>query len=83
MMKKHEFLEKNSIVLLIAIILTVLVGGIVEIIPLFRQETVIEPVEGAAEWLRNLIDAGEIADGTIDTRSIKDVTPDDVAGYTF
>ena len=50
MMKKHEFLEKNSIVLLIAIILTVLVGGIVEIIPLFRQETVIEPVEGVRPY---------------------------------
>jgi cytochrome c oxidase cbb3-type subunit 2 len=44
--KKHEKLEKNSILLLIFIILTVLVGGIVEIIPLFRMETVIEPVEG-------------------------------------
>ena len=46
MMKKHEFLEKNSIALLIGIIVVVLIGGIVEIIPLFRQETVIEPVRG-------------------------------------
>lgn len=45
-LKKHEFLEKNSIVLLIMIIIVVLVGGIIEIIPLFRQETVIERVEG-------------------------------------
>lgn len=45
-LKHHEFLEKNSIVLLIAIILVVLIGGIIEIIPLFRQETVIERVEG-------------------------------------
>ncbi|MCB9964873.1 MAG: cytochrome-c oxidase, cbb3-type subunit II [Rhodospirillales bacterium] len=45
-LKKHEFLEKHSIVLLIAIIVTVLIGGIIEIIPLFRQETVIESVEG-------------------------------------
>lgn len=44
--KHHEKLEKNSIFLLALIILTVLVGGIVEIIPLFRMETVIEPVEG-------------------------------------
>ncbi len=50
MMKKHEFLEKNSIVLLIAVIVTVLIGGIVEIIPLFRQETVIEPVEGVRPY---------------------------------
>lgn len=45
-LKSHEFLEKNSIVLLIMIIVVVLVGGIIEIIPLFRQETVIERVEG-------------------------------------
>lgn len=45
-LNKHAFLEKNSIILLLTIIVTVLVGGIVEIIPLFRQETVIEPVEG-------------------------------------
>ena len=44
--KNHAFLEKNSIILLIAIIVVVLIGGIVEIIPLFRKEVVIEPVEG-------------------------------------
>ncbi len=48
--KHHEFLEKNSIILLIGIILTVLVGGIVEIIPLFRKETVIEPVKGVRPY---------------------------------
>lgn len=48
--KNHEFLEKNSVILLVAIIITVLVGGIVEIIPLFRQETVIEPVEGVRPY---------------------------------
>lgn len=40
----------------------------------------IEPF--AAEWLRNLISAGHIAPGEVDTRSIKDVTPDDVRGFT-
>lgn len=49
-LKNHEFLEKNSVVLLIAIIVTVLIGGIIEIIPLFRQETVIEPVEGVRPY---------------------------------
>ncbi len=49
-LKKHEFLEKNSVVLLIAIIMTVLIGGIIEIIPLFRAETVIEPVEGVRPY---------------------------------
>lgn len=42
----HEKLERNSLQLLVFILVAVLVGGIVEIIPLFRAETVIEPVEG-------------------------------------
>ena len=36
----------------------------------------------AAQWLRNLIDAGHIAPGDVDERSIVDVTAADVAGYT-
>lgn len=40
----------------------------------------IEPT--AAATLRELIKAGEIADGEVDTRSIEDVTPNDVKGYT-
>tara|TARA_Y100001937_G_scaffold50513_1_gene70353 strand:+ start:62302 stop:63129 length:828 start_codon:yes stop_codon:yes gene_type:complete len=35
----------------------------------------------AAQWLRNLIDEGLIADGDVDTRSIADVRADDLAGY--
>jgi DNA (cytosine-5)-methyltransferase 1 len=34
----------------------------------------------AAKWLRNLIDAGHIAPGVVDERSIEDLTPADVAG---
>jgi len=33
-----------------------------------------------AAWLRNLIDAGHIAPGTVDERSIRDLSPADVAG---
>lgn len=36
----------------------------------------------AAAWLRNLITAGHIADGVVDTRSIEDVSPGDLAGFT-
>ena len=36
----------------------------------------------AAQWLRNLIDAGHIAPGIVDERSIKDVKPADLEGYT-
>lgn len=36
----------------------------------------------AAQWLRNLIAAGHIAPGDVDERSIEDVKPDDLRGYT-
>ena len=36
----------------------------------------------AAQWLRNLIAAGHIAPGDVDERSIEDVNPDDLRGYT-
>lgn len=35
-----------------------------------------------AQWLQNLMDAGVLPAGHIDTRSIEDVTPNDLAGYT-
>jgi DNA (cytosine-5)-methyltransferase 1 len=35
----------------------------------------------AAQWLRNLIGAGEIAPGDVDERSIEDVRAADLAGY--
>ena len=36
----------------------------------------------AAEWLRNLIAEGLIADGDVDNRPIQEVTPNDLQGYT-
>ena len=36
----------------------------------------------AAQWLRNLIAAGLIPDGDVDERSIEDVTPNELRGYT-
>ena len=36
----------------------------------------------AAQWLRNLIAAGHIADGVVDTRSIEDVHPADLQDFT-
>ena len=35
----------------------------------------------AAQWLRELINAGAIASGEVDERSIEDVTADDLAGF--
>ncbi|EKM8117660.1 DNA cytosine methyltransferase [Enterobacter hormaechei] len=36
----------------------------------------------AARWLRNLIAVGHIAPGEVDERSIEDVIPDDLRGFT-
>jgi DNA (cytosine-5)-methyltransferase 1 len=35
----------------------------------------------AAAWLRELMKAGQIPDGEVDTRSIADVQPDDIRGF--
>ncbi len=43
---RHEFFEKNAIYLLIGSLLTIAIGGIVEIVPLFTIETTVEHVEG-------------------------------------
>src|SRR5438128_2909383 len=43
---KHEVFEKNSLVLLIGILLVVSIGGIVQIAPRFWVESTIEKVEG-------------------------------------
>lgn len=36
----------------------------------------------AAQWLRNLIEAGHIAPGVVDERSIVELDPDELRGYT-
>ena len=36
----------------------------------------------AAKWLRNLISAGELPEGIVDERSIEDIQPEELAGYT-
>jgi len=43
---RHQVLEKNSILLIIAILLVIAIGGIVEIAPLFYLKSTIEKVEG-------------------------------------
>jgi len=42
----HETLEKNSALLIVLIILVVAVGGLVEIVPLYFQKSMTEPVAG-------------------------------------
>ena len=45
-MKKHEPFEKNSLILLIGILVVVAIGGIVQIAPLYWVESTIEKVKG-------------------------------------
>ena len=50
LLHKHQKLERNSILFLLFIVVTVLIGGLVEIVPLFRTAMVIEPVEGVRPY---------------------------------
>jgi cytochrome c oxidase cbb3-type subunit 2 len=46
MWKKHAKFERNSIILTVAIVVAVSIGGMVEISPLFYLESTVEKVEG-------------------------------------
>ena len=50
MASRHEFFEKNAIFLLVGTLLTVAIGGIVEVIPLFTIETTVEKVQGVRPY---------------------------------
>ena len=43
---RHQVFEKNSIILLIGILIAISIGGLVEIVPLFYLKSTIERVEG-------------------------------------
>lgn len=47
---KHELLEKNVILLCVAILITVAIGGLVELVPLYTMEQTIEKVEGVRPY---------------------------------
>ncbi len=44
--QRHQILEKNSILLLIGVLIVIAIGGLVEITPLFYLKSTIEKVEG-------------------------------------
>jgi len=46
----HKFLEQHAVILLIATLVTISIGGIVEIVPLFTIETTIERVKGVRPY---------------------------------
>jgi cytochrome c oxidase cbb3-type subunit II len=47
---KHRILEKNSILLVIGILIVISIGGLVEIAPLFYLKSTIEAVEGVRPY---------------------------------
>ena len=46
----HAFIEKNAVILLVLSLLTVAIGGLVEIVPLFTIETTVEHVQGVRPY---------------------------------
>src|SRR5205809_2798492 len=50
MWKRHGAFERNSLILLIGIIVVISIGGLVEISPLFYLESTIEKVDGVRPY---------------------------------
>jgi cytochrome c oxidase cbb3-type subunit 2 len=50
MFKQHKFLETNVFFLAVGILLMVIVGGLVEVVPLFSIESTIEKVDGVRPY---------------------------------
>ncbi|MDE2199782.1 MAG: cytochrome-c oxidase, cbb3-type subunit II [Rhodospirillales bacterium] len=47
---RHETIEKNAILMVVLTLITVAIGGIVEIVPLFTIETTVEHVSGVRPY---------------------------------
>ena len=47
---KHETIEKNAVLLAVLTTITIAIGGIVELVPLFTIETTVEKVEGVRPY---------------------------------
>ncbi|NQV81253.1 MAG: cytochrome-c oxidase, cbb3-type subunit II [Alphaproteobacteria bacterium] len=47
---RHEKIEKNSVLMLVLVLIVVSIGGIIEIAPLFYLESTIEEVEGVRPY---------------------------------
>ena len=46
----HDRIERNAVLLLVLTLITVSIGGLVEIVPLYTIESTIEPVEGVRPY---------------------------------
>ena len=47
---KHEIFEKNVILLAVAVLITISIGGLVQLVPLFTMESTIEKVDGVRPY---------------------------------
>ena len=48
--QKHQIFEKNSILLVIGVLVVIAIGGLVEIVPLFYLKSTIEKVDGVRPY---------------------------------
>ena len=48
--QKHAIIEKNSIILVIGILIVIAIGGLVEVVPLFYLKNTIEKVDGVRPY---------------------------------
>ncbi len=46
--KKHQIFEKNSLILIVGIVIMISIGGLVEIVPLYYLKSTIEKNRGYA-----------------------------------
>ncbi len=60
MSSKHEILEKNVGLLALAMVLAVSIGGLTQIVPLFFQDVVNEPVQGMKPYTALQIEGRDI-----------------------
>ena len=51
----HDTIERKTGLLIALVIFVVSIGGLVEIVPLFFQKNLIEPVAGAHELYKDLV----------------------------
>src|SRR6187200_1970812 len=47
---RHQIMEKNSIILVVGVLIVIAIGGLVEISPLFYLESTIEKVDGVRPY---------------------------------
>ena len=52
---RHQVFEKNSIILVVGILLVIAIGGLVEITPLFYLKSTIEKVDGMRPYTPDMI----------------------------